>query len=267
MSTKAKGIMKDIIKIIELNKVYFGPESSENSGKGLGVLSNINLEVGEYEFVCLLGPSGCGKSTLLKLVAGLDQDYEGSILLEGKNPKDTRVPVCYMLQKDCLMPWRSMISNILLPIEIRKGNIKKAQIEIKPLITEFGLAGFENYRPGQLSGGMRQRAAILRTYLMEGEIMLLDEPFGALDEITRMQMQDWLISVWERHKKTVLFVTHDIDEAIYLSDRVIIMSNIPGTIAGEVNITFERPRNRDVILTPQFSKYKKTILDLLTGAF
>lgn len=255
--------MNKIIEITQLNKVYYGPEDRER--EGLGVLSDINMRVDDNEFVSLLGPSGCGKSTLLKLIAGLDNDYEGSISLRGKNPKITRIPVCYMLQKDCLIPWRTMISNILLPIEIRKGNIKTAKENLKSLIAEFGLAGFENYRPSQLSGGMRQRAALLRTYLMDGEIMLLDEPFGALDEITRMQMQDWLISVWEKHRKTVLFVTHDIDEAIYLSDRVIAMSNIPGTIVGEICIDFKRPRTRDMLLCTQFNEYKRSLMDLLTN--
>ncbi|HHW22354.1 MAG TPA: ABC transporter ATP-binding protein [Clostridiaceae bacterium] len=250
------------IRITGLNMDYTGSEEGESS---LRVLSDVNLEVFENEFVSLLGPSGCGKSTLLRLIAGLEHDYEGEILLGGINPRHKRVPVCYMLQKDCLMPWRSMLSNVLLPIEIKKGDLKKAREEIKPLVQEFGLSGFENYRPRQLSGGMRQRAALLRTYLMDGEIMLLDEPFGSLDEITRMQMQDWLISVWEKHRKTVLFVTHDIDEAIYLSDRVVVLSDRPGTVNGVVQIDFERPRKRDMILTPQFSEYKKDILSLLAS--
>lgn len=253
--------MDNSIKIKNLNMVYTGLE--DDDGTGLGVLSNVNLEVQGNEFVSILGPSGCGKSTLLKLLAGLEQDYEGDILLGNDNPKYKRIPVCYMLQKDCLMPWRSMLSNVLLPIEIKKGDLKRAKEEIRPLISEFGLAGFEYYKPRQLSGGMRQRAALLRTYLMDGEIMLLDEPFGALDEITRMQMQDWLTSVWEKHKKTVLFVTHDIDEAIYLSDRVLVMSERPGTVNGEIQIDFERPRKREMILTSQFSEYKKNILKLL----
>ena len=252
--------MDNSIKIKKLNMVYSGPD---DDGSGLGVLSNVNLEVQDNEFVSLLGPSGCGKSTLLRLIAGIEQDYEGDIHLGSDDPRNKRIPVCYMLQKDCLMPWRSMLSNVLLPIEIKKGDLKKAKKDIQPLISEFGLAGFENYRPRQLSGGMRQRAALLRTYLMDGEIMLLDEPFGALDEITRMQMQDWLISVWEKHKKTVLFVTHDIDEAIYLSDRVLVMSDRPGTINGEIQINIERPRKREMILTSQFSEYKKNILKLL----
>jgi len=252
--------MDNSIRIKELNMVYTGPD---DDGTGLGVLQNVNLDVRSNEFVSILGPSGCGKSTLLKLIAGLEQDYEGDIYLGNDNPKHKRIPVCYMLQKDCLMPWRSLLSNVLLPIEIKKGDLKKARNEIQPLISEFGLAGFENYKPRQLSGGMRQRAALLRTYLMDGEIMLLDEPFAALDEITRMQMQDWLISVWEKHKKTVLFVTHDIDEAIYLSDKVVVMSDRPGTVIGEIRIDFQRPRKREMILTSRFSEYKKNILELL----
>jgi putative hydroxymethylpyrimidine transport system ATP-binding protein len=133
------------------------------------------------------------KKYALKAFAGLEQDYEGrSFYCGNDNPKYKRIPVCYMLQKDCLMPWRSMLSNVLLPIEIKKGDLKRQGKKSNRLFHEFGLAGFENYRPRQLSGGMRQRAALLRTYLMDGEIMLLDEPFRALDEITRMQMQDWL---------------------------------------------------------------------------
>lgn len=258
---------ENIIEINQVNKVFTNPESSwKEDGAGLETLSDVSLTVKNNEFVSLLGPSGCGKSTLLKLIAGLDEEYEGTISLNGMNIKEKGVPVCYMLQKDCLLPWRTIMSNILLPVEIRKGNLNKVSHKIESLISEFGLSGFENYRPHQLSGGMRQRAALLRTYLMEGEIMLLDEPFGALDEITRIQMQDWLIEVWEKYKKTVLFVTHDLDEAIYLSDRVVVMSNRPGTIIGEFPIDFGRPRVRDMLLSTEFTSYKKRLLDLLSNS-
>lgn len=256
--------MKNIIEINRLNKEFLNPEAEKQGESSLKVLKDVSLSVSENEFVTLLGPSGCGKSTLLKLIAGLDATYEGSIFLSGKDLRSNNVPVCYMLQKDCLMPWRTVLSNILMPVEIKKGNLKKAREDIKPLIDEFGLSGFENYLPGKLSGGMRQRVALLRTYLMEGSIMLLDEPFGALDEITRIQMQDWLISVWERHKKTVLFVTHDLDEAIFLSDRVLVMSTRPGTIIKELRIYFARPRSRDMVLDPKFNEYKREILKLLS---
>lgn len=255
--------MRNAIEISQLNKAFIVPSPESKTDGALNVLSDVTLSVKDKEFVSLLGPSGCGKSTLLKLIAGLDNLYVGIIALDGKNPRNERVPVCYMLQKDCLMPWRNMLSNILLPIEIKKGEVKKARDDIRPMLSEFGLSGFENYKPHQLSGGMRQRAALLRTYLMEGDIMLLDEPFGALDEITRSQMQDWLISVWERHKKTVLFVTHDIDEAIYLSDRVLVMSSRPGTISGEIPVNFERPRTREMLLSKQFTEYKRSVLELL----
>lgn len=257
--------MSDMIEIKQLNKAFRKSVTKRGAlVERLDVLSHVTLSVKKNEFVSLLGPSGCGKSTLLKLIAGLDKDYEGVISLSGLNPQEGRIPVCYMLQKDCLMPWRNMLDNILLPIEIRKGDLKSAKEEIKPLISEFGLSGFENYRPHQLSGGMRQRAALLRTYLMEGDIMLLDEPFGALDEITRIQLQDWLISIWERHLKTVLFVTHNVDEAIYLSDRILVMSSRPGTIKGEITLSYERPRVRDRLLGPEFLEYKRSIMQLLS---
>lgn len=256
--------MDNIIEIKKLNKEYPEPDSKGQEAAALKVLQDVSLSVSENEFVTIIGPSGCGKSTLLKLIAGLDADYDGSISLGGKDLRNGRVPVCYMLQRDCLMPWRTVLSNILLPVEIRKGDMQKAREDIKPLIDDFGLSGFENYLPNRLSGGMRQRAALLRTYLMEGSIMLLDEPFGALDEITRIQMQNWLISVWEKHRKTVLFVTHDLDEAIFLSDRVLVMSGRPGTILDELVIECPRPRSRDMVLEPKFTQYKRKILKLLS---
>ncbi|NLM74031.1 MAG: ABC transporter ATP-binding protein [Clostridiaceae bacterium] len=254
---------ENIIEITHVNKVFSDPDPFVKD-PGLNALRNVSFTVRNNEFVSLVGPSGCGKSTLLKLIAGLDKEYEGTVSLCGVDVKESRVPVSYMLQKDCLLPWRTIMSNILLPVEVRKGDIKKVRQKMESLISEFGLSGFENYRPNQLSGGMRQRAALLRTYLMEGEIMLLDEPFGSLDEITRMQMQDWLIRVWEKHKKTVLFVTHDIDEAVYLSDRVLVMSTRPGTIIGDIPVTFGRPRVREMLLGTEFNGYKKRLLEMLS---
>ncbi|MCX7774133.1 MAG: ABC transporter ATP-binding protein [Clostridia bacterium] len=256
--------MNNCIEIRQVNK-SFGKPSKKGKEESLSVLADISLSLRENEFVSLLGPSGCGKSTLLKLVAGLDSDYTGDILINGVNPKEQHVSVCYMLQKDCLMPWRTVLSNILLPVEIQKGSLKEQGERLKPLLSEFGLEGFENYRPHQLSGGMRQRAALLRTYLMKGDLMLLDEPFGALDELTRMQMQNWLIDIWERHKKTVLFVTHNLEEAVLLSDRVLVMSNRPGKIICEIPITFKRPRQRELLLDPAFLEYKGKIIEALAN--
>lgn len=236
------------------------PERGGRSNERLQVLSGVSFRVEKNEFVSILGPSGCGKSTLLRLLAGLDRDYEGSIRVNDVDLKMKRVPMCYMLQKDYLMPWRTLMENVLLPAEIAGADLKKEAETVRPMLKDFGLEEFENYRPHALSGGMRQRVALLRTYRMRGDIMLLDEPFGALDEITRMQMQDWLLDIWGRHRKTVLFVTHNIDEAILLSDRVLVMSPRPGSIVRDIRIGFPRPRNRDMLLSSQFLSYKGEIL-------
>lgn len=226
-------------------------------------LKNINLDVKEGEFIGIVGPSGCGKTTILSLISGLIKPCSGKVLVQGKEVEGPSPMVGYMLQQDYLFEWRNIFQNVMLGLEVLGKDNDENREKVNKLLDTYGLSEFKKHYPRQLSGGMRQRAALLRTYLMDGEIMLLDEPFGALDEITRMQMQDWLISVWEKHKKTVLFVTHDIDEAIYLSDRVLVMSDRPGTINGEIQINIERPRKREMILTSQFSEYKKNILKLL----
>ncbi|HOQ76016.1 MAG TPA: ABC transporter ATP-binding protein [Thermoclostridium sp.] len=252
--------MEQIVAENVTKHYYVSPENGGRLDEKLLVLSGVSFSVEENEFVSILGPSGCGKSTLLRLLAGLDREYEGSIRVNGTDLKEKRVPVCYMLQKDHLMPWRTLMENVLLPAEIEGADLKKEAELVRPMLKDFGLEEFENYRPHALSGGMRQRAALLRTYRMRGDIMLLDEPFGALDEITRMQMQDWLLEVWGRHRKTVLFVTHNIDEAILLSDRVLVMSPRPGSIVKDIRVGFPRPRSRDMLLSSQFLGYKGEIL-------
>jgi len=187
--------MEQIVAENVTKHYYVSPENGGRLDEKLLVLSGVSFSVEENEFVSILGPSGCGKSTLLRLLAGLDREYEGSIRVNGTDLKEKRVPVCYMLQKDHLMPWRTLMENVLLPAEIEGADLKKEAELVRPMLKDFGLEEFENYRPHALSGGMRQRAALLRTYRMRGDIMLLDEPFGALDEITRMQMQDWLLEV------------------------------------------------------------------------
>lgn len=247
-----------------ISKYYDMPaEDKGRSCERLQVLAGVSFRVEKNEFVSILGPSGCGKSTLLRLLAGLDRDYEGSIRVDGVDLKKTRVPVCYMLQKDYLMPWRTLMENLLLPAEIAGADLAKEAEIIRPMLKDFGLEQFEHYRPHALSGGMRQRAALLRTYRMKGDIMLLDEPFAALDEMTRMQMQDWLLDIWGKHRKTVLFVTHSIDEAILLSDRVLVMSPRPGAVVKDIRIDFPRPRSRDMLLDSQFLGCKREILSCL----
>lgn len=226
-------------------------------------LDDINIHACEEEFVSVIGPSGCGKSTLFNVICGLQVPDRGNIYLNSTEISGKTGMVGYMLQKDLLLPWRKVIDNVILGLELsvndRKKNIETAQ----ELLPTFGLEGFENAYPALLSGGMKQRAALLRTYLLGREVMLLDEPFGALDAITRRELQDWLLKVWDKFKKTILFVTHDVEEAAYLSDRIYIMTSRPGKIKGEIMVDLPRPRNRDITERVEFKNLAKNLLQLL----
>lgn len=249
--------MSTKIEIKHLNKIFI-----RNKEK-LEVLKDINLTLCENQFVSIIGPSGCGKSTILRILTGLEDEFSGDIFVNGINLANSSYKFCYMPQKDLLMPWRTIYKNIILPLEI-DGRLNSAEsMEVKALIKEFGLEGFENFYPSEISGGMKQRAGLLRTFLMNSDIMLLDEPFGALDAITRMNMQEWLLNVLSEHKKSVLFITHDIDEAIFLSDRVYVLSDRPATVVETLDIEFERPRKREMLATHEFLKYKELILKAL----
>ncbi|HOP93210.1 MAG TPA: ABC transporter ATP-binding protein [Acetivibrio thermocellus] len=245
------------IKIENLSKTF------KVNKKPLEVLNNINIEVYENQFVSLIGPSGCGKSTIFRILAGLEKDFSGNITVNGESIKASSCQFGYMPQKDVLMPWRTVYKNIILPLEINGKKDRSKKTELENLIKEFGLEGFENFYPGEISGGMKQRAGILRTFLMESDIMLLDEPFGALDAITRINMQEWLLKVLVEHKKTVLFITHDIEEAIFLSDRVYVLSGRPAHVIKTLDIEFPRPRDREVLSSPKFLEYKDALLKAL----
>lgn len=249
--------MEQAVEIKGLSMTY------KMGGETLPVLNEVYLSAEKGSFISVIGPSGCGKSTLFRTIAGLEKEFSGTVSVNGRDIRSNLPHLAYMLQKDLLLPWRTVFKNIILPLEL-SGKLKEADIKnLEDLINEFGLAGFENAYPHELSGGMRQRAALLRTWLMDGDIILLDEPFGALDALTRINMQDWLIKVWENHRKTVLFITHDIEEAVYLSDRIFVMSKRPGMIIDNVSIEFERPRNRDVLYSESFLEYKKRLMALL----
>jgi len=249
--------MKLAVEIVNLSKSYI------LNNKELKVLENVNLKAEEGKFVSIIGPSGCGKSTLFRTIAGLESDYDGFVAVNGSDVRESRPYIAYMLQKDLLLPWRNVYRNIVLPLEL-DGTLKKADTGfIQKMISEFGLEDFIDAYPNELSGGMRQRVALLRTWLMKGSVMLLDEPFGALDALTRNHMQDWLTDIWENHRKTVLFITHDIEEAVYLSDEVYVMGPRPGTIVGSLRIALDRPRKREVVYTPQFIEYKKHLMSSL----
>jgi NitT/TauT family transport system ATP-binding protein len=228
----------------------------------LPVLDDISLSVAQGEFLTLIGPSGSGKSTLLDIIAGLYGMDSGRVLLHGKALSETARlgQSAYMRQRDLLMPWRTTLDNATLALEIAGVSRREARLQAKQRFPEFGLEGFENAYPAQLSGGMRQRAAFLRTILAGRPLLLLDEPFGALDALTRATMQDFLLDLLSREPRTVILVTHDVEEAVFLSDRVIAISHRPGQIVHEETIKLPRPRRRALVTSDTFVAHKAAIL-------
>lgn len=211
------------------------------------IFSKLSFSVNDGEFVSILGPSGCGKSTVLNLLAGIILPKSGEMCVEGEKTQGINRHFAYMPQSDLLLPWKTILDNVCLYGKIH-GDAKAAQKRARELFPTFGLSGYENAYPSSLSGGMRQRAAFLRTALCGADILLLDEPFGALDVITRGDMQDWLISMRKELNRTALLVTHDIDEAIYLSDRILVMGGTPASIVQEIHIS-ENNRTRAWLFT------------------
>lgn len=230
------------------------------------VLDGIDLRVGDGSFVSIVGPSGCGKSTLLRVLAGLLIPERGTASVGEADTRGHPGHVAFMPQRDLLLPWKRALGNAVLGAEIAGIARKEAQEHALELFEQFGLTGFEKAWPSQLSGGMRQRLALLRTFLLPRGVLLLDEPFGALDAITRREMHAWLQGVWLRDKRTVLFVTHDVEEALTLSDTVHVMSARPGRIIESVDIAFARPRGLDVVAEPEFVALKARLLSALDRA-
>lgn len=228
-------------------------------------VADASLEVDRGAFVSLLGPSGCGKSTLLRVLAGLIEPTEGSATIEGESTVGRHGLAAYMPQRDLLLPWRRVEANAVLGAEIAGVPRDEARRQAGELYERFGLDGFERSWPGQLSGGMRQRLALLRTFLMPRDTLLLDEPFGALDAMTRREMQEWLEDVWARDGRTVLLVTHDIDEALLLSDVVYVMSPRPGRITARIDVDLERPRRTSETTGARFVALKARVLEALAA--
>ena len=232
-------------------------------GRPIQVLREVEFHAREGELVGVIGPSGCGKSTLLNLIAGLEQPDAGTVELDGRLVPDRLGMVGYMQQKDLLMPWRSVLDNVILGLEIAGTGKREARRRARELVEVFGLSGFEDQYPNTLSGGMRQRAAFLRTVLVNRDVMLLDEPFGALDALTRTQMQEWLLGLWEMLGKTIVMVTHDVDEALLLSDRVYVLTPRPGTVKAVVEVGLPRPRYYEMITESRFNGLKQELVSHL----
>ncbi|MGI9116985.1 MAG: ABC transporter ATP-binding protein [Gaiellales bacterium] len=229
-------------------------------------LAPTSLAVEPGAFVSLVGPSGCGKSTLFNIVSGLTAPDEGRVLIDGRDVTGTAGNVGYMLQRDLLVPWRSVIGNITLGAALTRGVAEADRTQAVSFARRYGLGDFLDHYPHALSGGMRQRVALMRTLATNHDVLLLDEPFGALDAQTRFEMQEWLLEVWAETGRTVVFVTHDVDEAVFLSDRVLVMSPRPGRVVDELTIGLPRPRTLDVLVDAGFVTAKQRILARLMGA-
>ncbi len=233
------------------------------------VLKDIGLTLGEGELVCLLGISGVGKSTLFNVLSGLTMPDEGRVLLKGDSAEDWQDItgksgfLSYMLQKDLLLPHKYVIDNVALPLTLKGVKKKDAREQAAEYFEHFGLTGTEKKYPAQLSGGMRQRAALLRTYLTGNKVALLDEPFSALDTITRTAMQEWFLEVMEEIKLSTIFITHDVDEAILISDRIYIMKGEPAGLSENIPVTDPKPRDPSYTTSEEFVTYKKKIRGIL----
>jgi NitT/TauT family transport system ATP-binding protein len=246
------------ITVSDLNKVYV-TASREN----VNALDNINFEMNEGEFICVVGPSGCGKSTLLKILSGLLSITSGTAALLGNPITGPRNDVGIVFQDPILLPWRTVLDNTLLPAEIMGLDPKVTRKRAGDLIKLVGLEGFEKVYPGELSGGMRQRNAIIRALIHDPAVLLMDEPFGALDAMTREQMNMELQRIWLESKKTVFFITHSIPEAVFLADRIIVMTPRPGKIAEIIPVDIERPRSLSTMGDEKFVSLTQKIRSLL----
>jgi ABC-type nitrate/sulfonate/bicarbonate transport system ATPase subunit len=222
------------------------------------VLRGLDLHVSQHEFVSILGPSGCGKSTLFNVIAGLDEPDVGAVTVDGHSDRIGRCG--FMPQKDLLMPWKRVRDNVALGRVVKGTPRKEARQQAEEIMEWFGLDGFGDHYPSQISGGMRQRAALARTFLAGDDLLLLDEPFGALDSLTRLQMQTWLLRIWQDSHASVLFITHDVDEAIRLSDRVYVLTERPARNATTLEVDLARPRPYDIVLTREFAALKNEAL-------
>ena len=242
------------IEFRHTSKTFFGIH------RAVPALEDVSFKVMPVEFVTIIGASGSGKSTLFNLCVGLQEPDEGEILVDGESTKKRVGIVGYMPQRDLLLPWRSVLDNVLIPFEVQGIPKRESRQKALEMLPHFGLEAFENEYPSALSGGMRQRVALLRTWLMGRSTLLLDEPFGALDALTRKELQDWLLRVWQEFGRTVMFITHDVEEAVYLADRVIVLSARPGKIKRELKIDLPRPRRQRMIAEPEFGGLGRELL-------
>lgn len=248
------------LQVKDLQKIY---QANNRKEKDVVALRDINLEVRESEFVVLVGPSGCGKSSLINIIGGLEAATEGNVFVDGKNVAEPGADRGMVFQGYSLFPWLTVQKNVEFGLKMKKLPKVEREKTAKEFIELVGLAGFENALPKQLSGGMKQRVAIARTLANHPEVLLMDEPFGALDAQTRMVMQELLAKISRETKNTILFITHDIDEAILLADRIYVMSRRPGTVKEVLDVSIEGERNHEILVRPEFLEMKRRIMEML----
>lgn len=247
-------------KILSVKGLNLGYSNNQEYKK---ILEDVNLDIRKGEIVSIIGPSGCGKSTLLSAIGGINNDYEGEIIFKSKKVSSPSSERGYIFQKPALFDWMNVEDNIGYGLKIRKENSKIISEKISSYISEIGLKSYEKYYPKSLSGGMQQRVSLARVLIMEPEMLLMDEPFSALDYQTRVEMQGLTLRLWEHYKPSIVFVTHDIEEAILLADKVMVMSKNPGKIIDVIDINFKRPRSIDIISDIEFVEIKKKLLNML----
>jgi NitT/TauT family transport system ATP-binding protein len=250
--------VSELILIRQLTKVY-----TSLDGAKVQALRDVTFDIGEGEFISLVGPSGCGKSTLLKILAGILPKSQGVATFKGKPIDGPRDDIGVVFQSPVLLPWRTVLENALLPIEILRLDKNKYRDRALSLLDLVGLSGFENRYPYELSGGMQQRNAIVRALIHDPAILLMDEPFGALDAMTREQMNLELLRIWQEAQKTVLLITHSITEAVFLASKVLVMSARPGYIMEVIDVDLSYPRQLDVMSSEKFGRYTQHIRQML----
>ena len=259
MSGETRDTQKSTPKLVVegVTKTY------RTSGRLVEALQPVDLTVEQGEFVTLIGPSGCGKSTLFNSIAGVDEPSAGTIAIDGDTEGTRAGKSGYMLQQPLLLPWRTVEENVLLGLDVRRVSRKQSQQEASELLKRFGLTEFAQSYPATLSGGMRQRVALLRTVLFNRDFLLLDEPFGALDALTRLSLQMWLLDLWQTLHSSVLFITHDVREAILLSDRIYVLSARPARVLRVVEVDLPRPRHQESLAQERAIQLEQELIALL----
>jgi NitT/TauT family transport system ATP-binding protein len=244
----------NLVRITGLQKIY-----ATKDGQAIHALKDVNLDIAKGEFVSIVGPSGCGKTTLLKILAGILDRSSGEVTMQGVSLSGPSRELGVVFQSPVLLPWRNVLQNVLVPVEVQRRDREHFDRRARDLLAMVGLVGFESKYPSELSGGMQQRVGICRALVHDPSFLLMDEPFGALDAMTRENMNDELQRIWTESRKTVLLVTHSIPEAVYLADRVVVMAPRPGRIVDEISIDLPRPRTLAMHNTPEFGRYVERI--------